>query len=266
MAEINHLKSSSCGFYITANNVDKRPSNDECGGLFCETMPFECSNEYAIAFSCTNTTYKDSNGNAEGITIFVTTNRTTNERLAPNQQDPRYVNQRVNPFSVYEALVTDLNFTSDLAKTEAENTPSESLSTNERYLTPDPDVFPTCARGCFCSYAPQLYTREFSIAVYTYCECLDVLPDIFLNLAGEDLAEGSYNTVFTTPTNFSLLDSYYISYDEFGKTIANLGGLWVNISEGDNLTLQTGFEYFGDAETISDVIANASGSNGFNLR
>ena len=237
--------------------MDKKPSEDECGGLYCETMPFTCSNEYTIAFSCTNTTYKDSNGNAEGITIFVTTDCNTNERLGPNQQDPRYVNQLEDPFGVYESLKSDLTPSYDEIGNDFDKT-------QNGYLTRDPDVFPSCARGCLCSYAPKS-PSVYSIAVYTYCDCSQTIPDIFLVLVSYDNGRGTeYSNIYTTPTNLSLLDSYYVSYDFFNTTITGAGGTWINIPEGSNLTLQTGFECFGDAETISDVIP--VGDTPFDLR
>ena len=61
--------------------------------------------------------------------------------------------------------------------------------------------------------------------------------------------------VYTTPTNLSLLLHYYVDSGDFNTTLVSFGDKnaeWVNISEGSNLTLQRGFECFGDYETISE--------------
>ena len=62
--------------------------------------------------------------------------------------------------------------------------------------------------------------------------------------------------IYTTPTNLSLLLQYNVGLDEFNSTIVDRhSSSWVNISEGSNLTLQKGFECFGDYETISEIIS-----------
>ena len=67
-------------------------------------------------------------------------------------------------------------------------------------------------------------------------------------------------TICTTPTNISLLPLYDVDFNEFNTTLRYLfndsEGIesWVNISEGSNLTLQKGFQCFGDYETIGDIV------------
>ena len=224
---------SSCGFYITAENADKRlPQDEQCGGLFCETTHFTCSSDYNISFSCTNTTYLDSNGNAQGITIFVATDCDSNERTYP--QDPRY-----SDFSDIDVLVT-------LSSTFI-NATYQDGGFDDQYDTSksDPAVIPTCLRGCLCAY---------SSSIYDYCDCPGTIANIFVYLAWLKLG-GGQETIYTTPSNLSLL-SFYFNLDSFeaglGSIIESYTGIrvsqpvWVNISEGSNLTLQRGFECFGD--------------------
>ena len=114
----------------------------------------------------------------------------------------------------------------------------------------DPAVLPTCLRGCLCGYSATPHNPE-SI-VYDWCDCVNNLPLVFSFLAS--------TAVYTTPTNLSLLAHHNISYDDFNASIAaNYLGrretpLWVNVSEGSNLTIQKGFECFGDYETIANII------------
>lgn len=53
-------------------------------------MPTCTTNYTDIAFGCTNTTYVDSNGDADGVTVFVARDCESNSRLPFTQQDVRY--------------------------------------------------------------------------------------------------------------------------------------------------------------------------------
>ncbi|KAL8756905.1 MAG: hypothetical protein Q9184_004355 [Pyrenodesmia sp. 2 TL-2023] len=91
-----------------------------------------CDSNYNYLFDCTNTTYKDADGNAEGDTIFVKTNCSTNERIDPGQ-DPRY-DLRVAP--MLHASLSD---------------PSGRFS-GPNFQKPTPLSDDTCTRGCYCAY------------------------------------------------------------------------------------------------------------------
>ena len=247
--DINRLR--SCGFYITAINADKRiPQDEQCGGLYCETTPFTCSSEYNITYSCTNTTYLDNSGNAQGITLFVATDCNSNERLSLDGQDPRY-----DSFEMGQSVLATLFF-EVINATEPDVHPQD----DPYYFggTSDPAVLPTCLRGCLCGYSGGYDTGDAT--VYPNCFCQESLANIFYYLttalAGDDLTP----TVYTTPNNLSLLLQYGIYFDDFNATLVSLFqpyyGMtsWVNISEGSNLTLQKGFECFGDYQTISEIM------------
>lgn len=249
------MDSRSCGFYITAINADKHiPQDEQCGGLYCETTPFTCSSDYNITFSCTNTTYLDSNGNAQGVTIFVATDCDSNERLSPDQQDPRYY-----PIYDSENILEQLSLTAIIESKSGDPDPYIDYD-----ATPDPSVLPTCLRGCLCGYSPNDTQDDAAIMIYRYCDCVTSLVYFFIDLAISLL--GPYTPVYTTPTNLSLLLHYGVDFDIFDTAIVNYtvgvltdadGSLnWVNISEGSNLTLQKGFECFGDYETIGDIFVD----------
>ncbi|KAL8861898.1 MAG: hypothetical protein Q9178_001767 [Gyalolechia marmorata] len=51
-----------------------------------------CESDYTIRFGCTNTTYTDSDGKAEGETIFIETQCRTNVQDNIDDQDVRYEN------------------------------------------------------------------------------------------------------------------------------------------------------------------------------
>lgn len=128
----------------------------------------------------------------------------------------------------------------------------------EYYNTADPAVLPTCLRGCLCGYSAT-YPYE-DISVYSDCDCQQTLGYLFYYVAITKQGEKSPpTTVYTTPTNLSLLDHYDVPYDDFNGSITSVSlahetPLWVNVSEGSNLTLQKGFECFGDYQTIADII------------
>ena len=66
------------------------PADARCGGLYSGDSGSQCSSDYKISFSCTNTTYTDGDGNAEGFTTFVATDCITIVRLNQSYQDVRY--------------------------------------------------------------------------------------------------------------------------------------------------------------------------------
>ena len=251
------MDSRSCGFYITAINADKRiPQDEQCGGLYCETTPFTCSSDYNITFSCTNTTYLDSNGNAQGVTIFVATDCVSNERLSTDQQDPRYLSIAQGQIVLDELLFTIINDSETLGP-DPNDVSSSSISSDSPvllpyYATPDPSILPTCVRGCLCGYSDDLL---FDTTLYSYCDCQSSLAYLFIYLA---VSDGYASEVYTTPTNLSLLLNYDVDFYLFNTSLTSFFkgeyGLpsWINISEGSNLTLQRGFECFGDYETVLD--------------
>ena len=193
-----------------------------------------------MTFGCTNTTYLDSNGNAQGVTIFIATDCEYNTPLPLGKQDPRYAAISINDLVLYDGLSEDFRYGID----------EYALPSTEPSWPQDPAVLPTCLRGCLCGYSSASSMPD---SVYDYCDCGN-LPLVFSYLAS--LAS---TAVYTTPTNLSLLAHYNIGYDDFNASITNtnLGRgtlVWVNISEGSNLTIQRGFECFGDYETIADII------------
>ena len=241
------MDSRSCGFYITAINADKHvPQDEQCGGLYCETTHFTCSSDYNITFSCTNTTYLDSNGNAQGVTLFVATDCDHNERLSLDQQDPRYDTIEEDQPVLAQLSLTAINET-DQYDHNAYNDPSF-------YTTPDPPVLPTCLRGCLCGYSGYSDYSSSTNTLYNLCICKELLAYLFIYL--QTLLPATFSpTVYTTPTNLSMLLDWDIGFDEFNTTLLYYGYVsWVNISEGSNLTLQKGFECFGDYETISEIM------------
>ena len=173
------MDSRSCGLYITAINADKHiPQDDQCGGLYCETTPFTCSSDYNITFSCTNTTYLDDTGNAQGVTIFVATDYDSNEPLSEDQQDPRYdfigngqpVLDRlfytvINETEPYDLVPVD-NQTLDGGVLPPD---PDILPSDPGVLPPDPSVLPTCLRGCLCGYSGPY--GQYSDDIYSYCDC-----------------------------------------------------------------------------------------------
>ena len=193
----------------------------------------------------------DSNGNAQGITVFVATKCNSNEHLSSDQQDPRYTPDYL--------LGSALEGLSDEIVTAVE-TEGAAPTENEYTAAPEPPILPTCLRGCLCGYSATSYND--AIDLYTYCDCEGSLAHLFVYLA-KSLPDANNLTIYTTPTNLSLLRQYDVDFDVFNAKIANYSyfhedayafASWVNISEGSNLTLQKGFEWFGDYETISDVI------------
>ena len=199
-----------------------------------------------MTFSCTNTTYLDINGNAQGVTIFIATDCSFNNELPSFKQDPRYL-----AFTTGDTVLEDR--LSDQFASEIRGYP---LTANDFSGPEHPAVLPTCLRGCLCGYSAGWTFPNAS--VYSYCDCA-------LNLALEFAYLANMATpvngpiLYTTPTNLSLLAHYNISYNDFNASITKIDlgmgrPVWENISEGSNLTLQRGFECFGDYETIAEII------------
>lgn len=217
-------------------------------------MPFTCSSNYNISFSCTNTTYLDSSGNAQGVTIFVATDCYSNERLSPGEQDRRYDTTKSN-IAVLDTLASEvLNASNEIDVLTTEIDP-------DSYGTPDPAVLPTCLRGCLCGYSVR---KSFEDAtVYSHCDCQGTLSNMFFYIATTLQPDAPLTAIYTTPTNLSLLLRYAVDFGDFNASIADLSyhqgtAFWMNISEGSNLTLQKGFECFGDYETISEIMPPVS--------
>ena len=188
----------------------------------------------------------DSNGNAQGITIFVATDCASNERLSSDEQDARFLNSDLDV--LYTLQSTFINATYDQ---------EQGFEMYPPYTTsPDPTVVPTCLRGCLCGYTPYENLDTFAgPEIFGYCYCDESLAEIFVFLA--TMAVKGQQTLYTTPTNLSLLLFYNIDYGAFEAGLGDIfesytndlradQPLWVNISEGSNLTVQRGFDCFGD--------------------
>ena len=98
--------------------------------------------------------------------------------------------------------------------------------------------------------------------VYNFCDCQTTLPNMFFYIAWALQPDVPLTTIYTTPTNLSLLLLYDVDLGYFNATIAELSDHqgttpWMNISEGSNLTLQKGFECFGNYETILENMPHA---------
>ena len=141
-----------------------------------------CSSEYTdIAFGCTNTTYVDGNGNADGITVFVAENCTTGERLPYVQQDVKYDGFNDSTPILAVPQLTDPTFVlSEINTTNILATPPEGD------VLPDPVDVDTCNRGCICGYSPnknQTLTYQSRIdPAYLFCQC-DVWLQYYLSEA-----------------------------------------------------------------------------------
>ena len=200
-----------------------------------------CSSEYTdIAFGCTNTTYLDGNGNADGVTVFVAKNCTTGERLPYDQQDVKYrgfnnnrpilaVSQLTDPTSV----LSEINTTNILA-----NPP-------EGDVLPDPVDVDTCNRGCICGYSTnknQSLTYQSRIdPAYLFCQC-DVWLQYYLSAAVNE--QPNKSAVLVTAANVSLFDRYSVNYT---------GLVTTNDSTGAK-PLQRPFECIGDPLTVGTAV------------
>ena len=111
----------SCGFYIQSKIL-----TEIWGTYFFGDSWKRCDTDFDVRFSCTNTTYKDADGNAAGDIVFVLTDCATNKRNE-SVQDPRY-----QP-SYTPDLGVDTRYSADL-----QSKPLDSIQ--------------TCSRGCYCGY------------------------------------------------------------------------------------------------------------------
>ena len=175
-------------------------------------MPFTCSSDYNISFSCTNTTYLDSSGNAQGVTIFVATDCYSNERLSPGEQDPRYDTTKSNN-AVLNALASEVINATELSAEVTNHDPNA-------YGTLDPAVLPTCLRGCLCGYSGRKISEDAT--VYSYCGCQETLSNAFFYIASTLQPDILVPTIYTTPTNLTLLLQYDVDFGYFNASIADI--------------------------------------------
>ena len=141
----NNRHSGSCGFYINGTDTIVQKNRWQLWGELA------CSLEYTdIAFGCTNTTYVDGNGNADGVTVFVAKNCRTGERLPYDQQDVKYGGFNNNrPILAVSQLTDPTSVLSEI------NTTNILVNPPEGDVLPDPVDVDTCNRGCICGYSPN---------------------------------------------------------------------------------------------------------------
>ena len=189
-----------------------------------------CSANYTdIAFSCTNTTYVDSNGDADGVTVFVATDCGSNDRLPFNQQDVKYSSLNNN----VPILVSGIDeFLTNSVSSALSGIDAMNILPGEGPAAPDPIDVDTCNRGCICGYSPnQTQTLSFfspMVPAYILCEC-----DMWLQ-----------NYLSDKAANISLLDHYSVNYTS----------LMTTNSSTDAEPLQSPFECFGDPLTIGTAV------------
>lgn len=172
--------------------------------------------------------------------------------MTEDQQDPRYaLSDGQYGVEDYITVADQLSLTAINESLPVDIDPDNGHPIY--YATPDPLVLPTCLRGCLCGYsAGPIYDDT---TIYGYCNCGESLVYFFLYLASL-----GGTPIYTTPTNLSLLLHYDVKFYDFNTTlfrnyaVENGDAVWENISEGSNLTLQKGFECFGDFETISEIM------------
>ena len=195
--------SRSCGFYISGT---AQLTPEICEGSYCSSGEMQCGTNYTdIAFGCTNTTYVDSNGDADGVTVFVATDCGSNSRLPFPQQDVRYIG--------------DTNYMPILGN-------SEPTTEHPSFLIPfrdqpfpisgpaaaDPKYIDTCNRGCICGYSPtsnQSVPLDWPIyPAYYFCQCDIWLSDYLHGLIDISLV---FDAVLVTAANISMLDHYSVN-------------------------------------------------------
>ena len=187
-----------------------------------------CSTNYTdIAFSCTNTTYVDSNGEADGVTVFVAVNCTTGGPL---------------PYSYQDAIYSSID--SPLA-TLSEAVANETFAFAPGAAALYPKDLDTCNRGCLCGYSPNkaqtiMLDPQLDLG-YFFCQC-DVWLQYYLS---DILAEPPYpSAVLVTAANISLLDHYFV----------NCTGLVTTDNSTDAKPLQSPLECFGDPLTVGAAL------------
>ena len=180
-----------------------------------------CSSNYTnIAFGCTNTTYVDSNGDADGVTVFVSKDCATGKRFSYDQ-DVQY-------------------------RDHDGNVPV--LSTGAALDPYDADA-DTCKRGCICGYSAnttqtlsvQLPIQLPTVPAYLFCQCNLWLSNYLTALID---ASPSLNKVLVTAANISLLDHYSVNYT----------GLVTTNSSTDAVPFQSPFECFGNRLTVGTAV------------
>ena len=200
-----------------------------------------CSSNYTdIAFGCTNTTYVDSNGDADGVTVFVAKDCATGERLS-YVQDIQYNHLKGNIPVLSTGLAN--TFSSDVA-------------------APDPNDTDTCNRGCICGYSPnknQTVIIPWPVfPAYLSCQCDHWLSNYLIAIVYGSLLPNSPppNKIFATAANISLLDHYSVNYT----------GLVITNSSTDAVPFQRPFECFGNPLTVgTDVFQYVDPEGSFSV-
>ena len=205
-----------------------------------------CGTNYTdIAFSCTNTTFVDSNGNADGVTVFVATDCGSNDRLSFNQQDVKYTSSKNNLPQLVpgtDEILTNSN--PELAGISA--TDIGTPPTGEGVSAPDPNDIDTCDRGCICGYSPNKTQTQPNFRsiypAYLFCQC-----DIWLQSYLDNSFSGPpySSAILVTAANISLFDHYSVNYT---------GIVTTNSSTVNLESLQSPFECFGDPLTVGTAV------------
>ncbi|KAL6719491.1 hypothetical protein ACLMJK_003731 [Lecanora helva] len=246
---------SSCGFFLGG----QRKAGDWANGYYLQDEPYyTCSDDPKVTFARTNTTYLDSNGNAEGVTVFVQTYCAENlESEDTGIEDSRYNDVPPPGVVVQPVAAIDIPYTKEIV----------------------PDSYQTCYRACLCGYelegdkrqkftAPQLQLNP-----YADCKCFDALPAIFFHLLNpmDKLSRGEdiQYEVPVTPTNVSLLESSQYTNISFGEETpyADFFNLtyppypainltWVSIDESDSRIIRKPFECFAEYDQSQDIFVD----------
>ena len=237
--------SRSCGFYISAT---KHLGPETCVGPYCSSGVTRCSNNYTdIAFSCTNTTYVDGNGDADGVTVFVAKNCTTDKRLGSDHQDVKYSGNSNDVPILGFSESTEATFV--VAEGNIMTHPTRH---GDSPAAPDPGDDDTCNRGCICGYSPQndqiISYPWLVFPAYLFCKC-----DTWLSVCLVGMMTGqplSVYKVFATAANISLLDHYSVNYT----------GLVTTNSSTNAVPFQRPFECFGNPLTVGAAVFQYEGN------
>ena len=204
-----------------------------------------CGTNYTdIAFSCTNTTFVDSNGDADGVTVFVATDCGSNDRLSLSQQDVKYSSLNNNVPLLFPG--TDDILTNSNPALAGISAPDIGQPTGDGVTAPDPNDIDTCDRGCICGYSPNKTQIPQNIPsihpAYSFCEC-----EIWLHsYLSTSISGPPYSSaILVTAANISLFDHYSVNYT----------GLVTTNSSTDNVEpLQSPFECFGNPLTVAATV------------
>ncbi|KAI9778553.1 MAG: hypothetical protein M1835_004903 [Candelina submexicana] len=150
----------SCGFFVSQQQVSF------AGGIPVTSYQY-CKEKQEINFQWNNSTFLDSDGNAEGITLFVATDCATNEKLPLEMQGPTYAQvNRVVYSSLGGIFIPFLGPQGQLLSEFIEPpVAQQQQSGSEGIETQD-----LCERACFCNYATA--SRDASngfAACYPFC-------------------------------------------------------------------------------------------------